>query len=536
MNERVAAVGNQFKDALGKLKNAWTELEATRKRMIIILVAALIVVAIVLVVILNAVNSRYIVLYAGLPQEESVAGLTALEEAGLPGRINDDGELEVPARNENASMATLATVGIPGAVLDYSLLQQASGLTMTDAEKRQYMKLQDESSLSAIIKTFPGVRDAFVNIHKDDNANKVWNAGSANNTASVKVTMNDGANLTPDQVAAIRHLVGPAQGIDSKNVTVLSGETVLAASGEDYTIMDATAQFLQRQGIQESIEEQLHNKTANVLRLGYPDATDYSITPSVELDWDAMLTEAMEYLPLEGTDHGVVQHEEQQALMGTGQYAEGVVGEDQNTDIPYYADLDGDGEWDAVDYYQTRDYLVSYTKQQIEKDGPKIAKSSIAVQVSGNITNDIRQMYRENISDATGVAIEDITFSGIPVPGTGVEPEEPSVGTIIPWIPDNYLYIAALAIVVLIIALIVIMILRRRARKKKLAAEAAALEAEEAEALRIQQEIEERKRQLKDAAIADQGEDAITEEVRDFARHNPEITANLLRNWLKEGD
>ena len=52
----------------------------------------------------------------------------------------------------------------------------------------------------------------------------------------------------------------------------------------------------------------------------------------------------------------------------------------------------------------------------------------------------------------------------------------------------------------------------------------------------VRQEIEERKRQLKDAAIGDQSENAITNEVRDFARTNPEITANLLRTWLKGGE
>ena len=58
----------------------------------------------------------------------------------------------------------------------------------------------------------------------------------------------------------------------------------------------------------------------------------------------------------------------------------------------------------------------------------------------------------------------------------------------------------------------------------------------QAEAERIQQEIEERKKQLKNAAMGEESENAITNEVREFARNNPEITANLLRNWMKEGE
>lgn len=536
MNERVAAAGNQIKEAFNKLKNAWIELEATRKRMIIIVVAAIIVAAIVLAAVLNGVSGRYIVLYGGLPREESVAGLAQLETAGITGRINNNDELEVPANRENAAMGQLAMVGIPGAQTNLELFEKAGGLTMTDFEKRQYEKYQSEATLSDTIKTFDGVRDAFVNIHRDDSSNRVWNASNANNTASVKVTMETGTVLSASQITGIRNLVGNAAGIEPEKVAVLdtAGNT-LAASGDSYSDYDAASQFVQRQGLQEDVEAKLHDKAANVLSMAYPDANDYRITPTVELDWDAMITESVEYIPLEGTQHGVAEHEEEQALMGTGQFAEGVVGETDNTDVPVYADLDGDGEWDAVDYYRSRDFLVSYIKQQIEKDGAKMANASMSVIVAGNITNDVRQMYRDQIAQATNIPVEDISVNGVPV-NTIEEPPTENVGTIIPFIPDLYVYIALLAIVALIAALIVITILRRRAKKKRLAAEAAALEAEEAEALRIQQEIEERKRLLKDAAMADSGEDVIIDEVRDFARQNPEITANLLRNWLKEGD
>lgn len=536
MNERVAAAGNQVKEAFGKLKNAWTELEAARKKLIVIVVAAIVVVAIVVVAVLNGVSSRYVVLYNGLPREESVAGAAALESAGIKSKINDEGELEVPAKKEIEAVGKLAQVGIPGTTVDYSVFEKGGGLTMTDFEKRQYEKYQSEAFISSVIKTFDGVRDAFVSINREDDSNRVWTAGTSNNSASVKVTMEQGTALTASQVSAIRQMVGSGQGIDPEQVTIIDGDNILAAAGTAYSDYDAASTFLQRQGLQEEVEARLRDKTANVLSLAYPDPAEYSITPTVELDWDAMITESMEYFPLEGTQHGVAEFEEEQALMGTGQYAAGVVGETDNTDIPYYTDLDGDGEMDAVDYYRQRQFLVTYVKKQIEKDGAKMESASISVMLSGTVTDEIRQAYRNSISQATGVAVDDISVQSVPKQTITPPGEDEAKGTIISFIPDLYVYIAALALVVLIILLILLIIIRRKIKKKKLAAEAAAMEAEEAEALRIQQEIEERKKQLKNAAMADSGEDAIIEEVRDFARHNPEITATLLRNWLKDGE
>ena len=73
-----------------------------------------------------------------------------------------------------------------------------------------------------------------------------------------------------------------------------------------------------------------------------------------------------------------------------------------------------------------------------------------------------------------------------------------------------------------------------RKRQKKRLAEA---EAESGMLINsLQAEIEERKRQIADAANADNdpSDNAIVQEIRNFAKENPEITASLIRSWLKE--
>ncbi len=534
MAERLRTVGNQIRQAFAKVIEAFKNMEPARKRLLIILALVALVLAVGLVVFLNARAAQPVVLYPGLPQEEAVQGLAALQEGGIPGSLNEAGELEVPANQENAAMAQLATVGIPSSTLDYDIFGQANGLTTTDFEQQQYLVQQMQNRLQDIIKTYEGVDNAYVTLNISEDSSRVWDAANSPNTASVKVEMEEGRVLTSSQVSGIRHLVGPAAGIDPTQVSVIDNDgNTLAAAGEGYDeAMAETEDFLERQNFEAEVEQRLHDKTANILSLPYPNADDYRISVTATLDWDAMITESMEYIPLEGTEAGVMNSQEEQALMGTGQYAEGVVGETDNTDIPTYADLNGDGELDAVDYYSNREYLVSYIKQQIEKDGATLEEASIGVMVRGTLDNETEASLQELIATATSIPIANVNVQGM---ADGAVVDDETTENLIFGLPAIAVYIAAGVLVLMVIVLILILVLRRRAQKKRAEAEAAALAAEEEEALRVQEEIEERKRLLKDAAMTEQSENAITNEVREFARSNPEITANLLRSWLREG-
>ena len=98
------------------------------------------------------------------------------------------------------------------------------------------------------------------------------------------------------------------------------------------------------------------------------------------------------------------------------------------------------------------------------------------------------------------------------------------------------------AFLILLILLVIFLSARSRKRKKQAmelaaAAEAqAAAEAEKQKELDAQREIEEHKKMLRDEAEANVNakENAITNEIRDFAQKNPEITAALLRSLMRE--
>lgn len=85
----------------------------------------------------------------------------------------------------------------------------------------------------------------------------------------------------------------------------------------------------------------------------------------------------------------------------------------------------------------------------------------------------------------------------------------------------------------LIVIGVVTFLLLRMAKKRKLKQQQQLEEQQES----LQEEIEQRKRMLRETAEAKNNKDnAITNEIRDFAKQNPEITANLIRAWLKEDE
>lgn len=537
MNEKVAEMGNQVSQAFAKLRDNWKNQDAGRRKNILVVAVVLVVAALVATLLLNLLGGRYVVLYADMSLDESTRALGVLQQANIPARINQStGKLEVPSNRENEAMGQLATQGIPSSTLIYDIFSQAGGLTTTDFEKKEYQIYQTQNRLQDIIKTYNGVQNAYVTLNINRDSVRAWDAGSTKNSASVKVDLEPGVSLTPSQVSGIQYYVGSSTGIDPNEVTVLdSAGNLLAAAGnsQNGALLEGQ-QLLERIGLETEIEKSYIQKVANILSLPYPDSDAYRIGVTLEFDYDAIIREIMEYQPLEGTDGGVTQHESVQAGMGVGQY-EGVVGEENNTDVPQYIDLDGDGELDMVDYYRERDFLVSYVKEQIEKDGAKLVDASIAILIQGTLSNEERQALRESIAAATNRPIEDISVQTMMDTGAPQLPGQADSDTIA-GLPAIFIYIAAGVAVLLVLVLVLILLLRGRAKKKRMAAELAAAAAEQEEAERVQREIEERKKQLKDAASGNESDNAITNEVRDFAKTNPEITANLLRSWLKEGE
>ncbi|MBR2876101.1 MAG: hypothetical protein IKC01_03085, partial [Clostridia bacterium] len=231
---------------------------------------------------------------------------------------------------------------------------------------------------------------------------------------------------------------------------------------------------------------------------------------------------------------------------GEEEVAGGVAGEENNTDIPDYVYDANTALDDDVMVEGLRDYDYGYIKTQIEKGNAILDRATVSVMVKqANLTNANREEITDIVSKSVDIAPENISVSSFV--GEDVQVDEPVDTGLFEKLAELPLW-ATIAIIAAVVAVVLLLILvpliiiqRKRKKKKKDGMDEYLQQIEEeraAEQLQLQQEIDRYKKELADIAMgdADPKDEAILKEVRNFAKANPKITANLLRSWIKDGD
>ncbi len=319
-------------------------------------------------------------------------------------------------------------------------------------------------------------------------------------------------------------------------------EELAANEGEDSSYYG-----LDRLDFESKVEKKLEDKISNVMSLGYP-ADQFRVSATVVIDYDKMLTENLKYVPSED-NKGVQEHfEENRDLTDKEAKAAGAVaGEENNTDVPTYTNGDNTGaDKTTGDYSRSEDYLVSYIKKQIEKDNVKLEKATVAITVNdNNLTDAKRQELINSASKAANIDPADIVVTSFQqIQETkqtepAAKPEEPK--SIFSNLDDRIVIGGGVAAVLLIVLLLCLLVRRRKKISKEedeIFKEALAVSldpettadgtdpAERAEEDAVQNTINQEVKLNK----------APTEEVRSFAKSNPEIVAAMLSSWLKEDE
>ena len=187
------------------------------------------------------------------------------------------------------------------------------------------------------------------------------------------------------------------------------------------------------------------------------------------------------------------------------------------------------------------DYLVNQKKEQDEHYGVVLEDLTISVAVNAaQLETVTRDSILAMAGNASGIS-EDLWTSKITVVNAPFYQREGAVEqavssavsgiTLQPW-----MLIAAGGLLgfILILALVVAILSGRR-KKKRLEAERAAMEAEEAQAAILRQRKESVAEQAAAAKELDPTEQLV-QQVRDFTADNPDISAQLLKSWLRGGN
>lgn len=535
------AMTDYIKSAVDGNKTFSRFLNSKKKRMAAAGAAAAIILALGAAIVLNSgKGGDFVTLFPGISKEENSEVFAVLSGRGVKAKRNSEGDVMVPESQLGDIMLDMSELGYPKTALPFDIFSNNTGFTTTEFEKRQYLLMNLQDRMERTLKEMDGIKSAIVTLNVPDESGYVWEDQSAVSTGSVSLALLPSYELSPDKVAAIKHLIANSvPRLLPDNVTVVNSETMQELQSGD---LDDTAGYgLDRLDFEAKVEKRLQDKIMNVLTLAYPPG-QIRVSATVVIDYDKMVTEDLQYAPQEN-GQGVVQKlKEGQSVDGAGTGAGGVAGEENNTDVPTYGAAGGGAAAkDSSGYYRDVDYLVGYIRKQIDKDKVKLQKATVAITVNDdNLTEAKRQQLIDAASKAANIAPDDIvvsSFKQLAVDKTAAQtptaqPAAAAAGGRL----DPRIIAAGIGAGIFLFLLLLIFILHNR-KKKQRNEDQALFGSLEEEDPQLGDELYQRPdgQEVQGQSVnAPERPKGPVDQVRSFARDNPEIIASMISSWLKE--
>ncbi len=545
-------MGEQIKKSFASTKEYFTGMSPKKRGILIFALLGIVFFSIIATLWLNLSGDRMVNLYTGLDSNEAAEIYGVIKEMGVDVRLDAAGSIKVPQNEVERMRIEMSSKGYPQTGLNYDFFMNSGGLTSTEFENRVRLGFQTEKSLVATLTSMKDISNAIVNLNIAQDSTYIWENTEKKSSAGVVLTLRSGVKtLSREQVSSIKNLVASSvPNMSPDDVKVINSATQMELFGltdEGATESDMEL-ALQRMGLERQMEHMLEEKAMKQLSLIYsPD--DIRVSATVELNYDKMLQESMKYVP-EANQSGVITEYDESYAMGSDQLAGGVVGEENNTDIPVIVDKDGDGVADVVDHNRRIRYAVSYIKQQVESGAADIANKTMAIIVKDDaaISQQRRDELIEQAARATNIPNANISVINSLYTQNG-DKLFPDQSEFEKFLNDPVAMTIAGVVSGLLIIGIIVAIAMVAYNKKKYVYVNEYVTADgnitmipegtdvDEETRKMQAAMEEKKRQLKLAAEKrNTEENGITNEIREFTKQHPEITASLIRSWLREED
>ena len=552
MQEKLKGLWSKVREKLGGLKKV--------PKKVLIAAAAVIVIVIIAAAVLLS-NRPYATLVTGVSSEEAGSILSFLSSQGVTDyKVENNDTILVPAGQEANLKARILMEGYLQTGFAYSSYYDKIGALSTEAERNQAFLIALQEKLEAVIRCFDNVQEAFVQITPGEDRGYVLDSGNVvNATASVTLVMRGVGTLTSDQAAVIRNLVSHSvQGLSIDSVTI--GDT----RGNHYdSVTDPTADS-EASALKFRLEQEQENKirteVMQALEALYgPDNVRVAVNVVVEVahstidDHNVQLPDWAQDGSTEGKGIvGTILYDHSIVRGGEGN-AGGVVGSETNADLPEYVvrQTEPDGNEEQIHVSGQTDFDNHTTDTYTIRTAAYVSDCTVGVTINSTTAGTVnvpesQQLVARSagsvgtVDEVTGQENLDGKISIVTGPFYTEPVEGPAGGTTVLGIPLYVLIAAAAGLLVFIILLIVILSLRRRKRRRK-------------------QEEEEAQQREMDALLAsaglmpERGPNGETEgadvmdiqiernmelrkEIRKFAEENPEIAAQVVRNWLRGGD
>lgn len=543
-----------------RLQNTWqtvkekvTALSSKTKKLIIAAVILCIALSVGIAVFLH--TRPYEVLFSELSSEEASKIITRLQEDGIEYKYQDGGTILVPAAQEEALKAQLVYEGYPDSGFTYDLFTDNVSLTSTESEKEHYQLLNLQERMGATIKLFPNVKDAKVTITLGKDSRYVLDDSNTKEAAaSATVITQDGKLLDNKAVRAIQRLMSKSvPGVEFENVAVI-------CNGQDITVEESSESQSLANELKTTLEKNMENKVRNEINnllLPIYGEGHFQVSVKCDIDINKKLREIINYSAENPeTNTGVISNESAGwEINRDNPEVGGVPGTETNSDIPVYTVITSDGTENYIGADGDINYLVDQLKEQIEVQAGDVTDMTVAVIIDGTdfgglSKNELISLVARAAGIGTEVQNEKIEVLNAPFyVAPAEEPETPAgiaIGNFL--ITPKMIAIAAAILLGLIILIVAVVLVLRRRRKK---AEMLRLQQEEEEQARLEAEEKAAREALLDAErqrmnTSNYNEDLLNlknergmelkNKIREFTEENPEISAQLLKRWLKGGD
>ncbi|MGO5053700.1 flagellar basal-body MS-ring/collar protein FliF [Lachnospiraceae bacterium LCP25S3_G4] len=507
-------------------------LEKKTKRMIIGGILAIILFAVIVAGVLN--NRPYAVMFSDVSNDEAQEIITKLQEDNTEYKYQD-GNILVKKDVLDEKKAQLVYEGYPKSGFTYDVFTSNAGLMTTDADKQAYKVYELQNRIGATIKLFDGVKDAKVTIALgEDNKYALSDEDDESQAASgtATVIMKDGGSPTKEQALAIQRLVSRSiPKLTFQNVSVFDGNGIEVSSD---TSESSTASGSESAELAELVEKKISNNIMNVLAPIY-GAENVRVSAKGTINMEQLVRESIQYTTPEKIDKedktGIVDNETlSKENSNSGNADGGVAGTDSNADVSEYNTNSEANQNGASASNTYREYLVNQLKEQGTVSPGVLEDLTVSVAINGKDLGTLKKADLQGlVGNAAGIdqADRESKIAIVSTPFYENKQTKESNSTNVKTLAKKYMVLIIAGLAVLLVLIILLIVLKKKRRKT---------DEEDMYDTTISMRVPDE--QIYNEEIINlQNEKGmeLKQNIRDFAEQNPEISAQLLRNWLNSG-
>ena len=499
-----------LRDSLARAQERFSSLPLIQKLLIVLVPAVL--TALIVGVSLYSIKPSYSFLYSNLNPEDMNAVLTELDKEGISYKVGRDGRTILVKESQARDIRLkLAAKGIPNkGIIGYEIFDR-SGIGLSEFQQRINFKRATEGELARTILRMKNISEARVHITLPEKSIFIRDKEEA--SASVFIKLKPGADITREQIKAIRNLVSASvENLKPEKVVVIDdrGRNLSAMIEDSDEGALSTAQFRIKEQFERSLEKKIQSALESALGYG-----NVKVRVSAELDF----TKVQKKEVLVDPDLTAVVSEQKKKEISRGGQPGGVPGTESNIP-PAEGIQQGEGS-----VSEKRETITNFevSKREITTVDPtlKIKRISVGVLINKELEGIDEAQIEKIVSASAGLNPDrGDTLSVVAVPFK--PPEIPTVAVEEQKIPP-YLIPAVVGGIAGIALLFIMLKLLRGKQPVEQVQVAQAPTAEEVATISGAELLREKAKEVE-----------IVKTVTEVARKEPKKVAALIKTWLHE--